>query len=116
MIQPGQTKWDYKHPVLAVRGMRPWRLFLWVKAIEAIAQLRPRALRRWAWHPEPKIRHAIRWYYRMGRRVWLHEMIGFFLRDDYRGADRTVAQYLGDTQDHEEEASRSVRAPKRVAA
>jgi len=42
--------------------------------------LRPKALLRWAWHPDPKIRHAIRWYYRMGRRVWIHELISFFFR------------------------------------
>lgn len=49
--------------------MPPWRLFVWVKLIEVVAQLRPRALLRWALHPDPKIRHAIRWYCRMGRRV-----------------------------------------------
>lgn len=116
VIQADATKWDYKHPVLGVAGMAPWRLFLWVKAIEAIAQLRPRALLRWAWHPEPKIRHAIRWYYRMGRRVWLHEMIGFFFRDRYRADGRTVADHFGDTQDHEEEASKPARRAPRALA
>lgn len=115
VILPDQTKWDYKHAVLAVNGMAPWRLFLWVKAIEAIAQLRPRALRRWAWHPEPKIRHAIRWYYRMGRRVWLHEVFSFLFRDRYRADGRTVAQLMGDVQDHEEEASVPARR-RRIAA
>lgn len=76
--QTDQTKWDYKHQVLAMTRMPPWRLFLWVKFIEAVVQLRPRALRRFLWNPDPKIRHAIRWYYRMGRRVWFHEMFGFF--------------------------------------
>jgi anaerobic magnesium-protoporphyrin IX monomethyl ester cyclase len=89
--------------------MTPVRLFLWVKLIEAIAQLRPRALLRWVWHPDPKIRHAIRWYYRMGRRVWLHEMTGFFFRDRVRDTGLTVADHLGAPQDHEEEASRVAR-------
>ncbi|MEI9850402.1 MAG: magnesium-protoporphyrin IX monomethyl ester anaerobic oxidative cyclase [Sphingomonas sp.] len=113
VVQDDLTKWDYKHQVLATAKLRPWQLFLMVKLIEACAQLRPRALRRWAWHPEPRIRHAIRWYYRMGRRVWLHEMIDFFLRDRVREQGRTLAAFLGAPQDHEEEASAVAR--RRVA-
>ena len=94
---------DYKHQVLAMMRMPPWRLFLWVKAIEAMAQLRPRSLRRWAWNPDPKIRHAIRWYYRMGRRVWFHEIFGFLFRDRVRPVAR-LEDFLGADQDREEEA------------
>ena len=106
VVQADKTKWDYKHQVLGLSLMPPWRLFLWVKLIEAVAQLRPRALLRWAWHPDPKIRHAIRWYYRMGRRVWIHEIAGFVFRDRRSDDGRTVADHLGAAQDHEEEASR----------
>ena len=114
VVQSDPTKWDYKHQVLGMAQMTPRRLFLWVKVIEAVAQLRPRALLWWAWHPDPKIRHAIRWYYRMGRRVWLHEVFGFFFRDHVRTDGRTVADHLGAPQDHEEEASRAVsRRPRR---
>jgi anaerobic magnesium-protoporphyrin IX monomethyl ester cyclase len=116
VVQPDKTKWDYKHQVLSMRRMPPWRLFLWVKLIEACAQLRPRALMRWAWHPDPKIRHAIRWYYRMGRRVWFHEIASFFLRDRYREDGRTVGDHLGAAQDHEEEASRVARRPRLQAS
>ncbi|MBW6524951.1 magnesium-protoporphyrin IX monomethyl ester anaerobic oxidative cyclase [Sphingomonas sp. RHCKR47] len=113
VVQADQTKWDYKHQVLGLTRMPPWRLFLWVKLIEAVAQLRPRAFRRWAWHPDPKIRHAIRWYYRMGRRVWLHEITDFLFRDRRSNDGRTVADLLGAAQDHEEEASR-VAARRKV--
>ncbi|HEX8666894.1 MAG TPA: magnesium-protoporphyrin IX monomethyl ester anaerobic oxidative cyclase [Allosphingosinicella sp.] len=116
VVQADKTKWDYKHQVLGMRRMPPWRLFLWVKLIEAAAQLRPRALRRWAWHPDPKIRHAIRWYYRMGRRVWLHEVASFLFRDRYRDDGRTVSDHLGQPQEHEEEASRVVRRPRKPDA
>jgi anaerobic magnesium-protoporphyrin IX monomethyl ester cyclase len=105
VVQLDQTKWDYKHQVLGMARLPPWRLFLWVKLIEAVAQIRPRALMRWIWHPDPKIRHAIRWYYRMGRRVWLHEVFSFLLRDRTRDSGQTVAHHLGAPQDHEEEAS-----------
>lgn len=104
IVQTDKTKWDYKHQVLAMQRIPPWRLFLWVKFIEAVVQLRPRALRRLFWNPDPKIRHAIRWYYRMGRRVWLYELFGFFYRDRTRTAGITVKQFLGAVQDNEEEA------------
>ena len=113
VVQADKTKWDYKHQVLGLSRMPPWRLFLWVKLIEAVAQLRPRALLRWAWHSDPKIRHAIRWYYRMGRRVWLHEVASFLFRDRWSSDGRTVADHLGAAQDHEEEASR-VAARRKV--
>lgn len=44
VIQADQTKWDYKHQVLATRHVPPWRVFLWVKAIEFVMQVRPKAL------------------------------------------------------------------------
>lgn len=104
IVQSDKTKWDYKHQVLAMAHMPPWRLLIWVKFIEAALQLRPRALRRWIWNPDPKIRHAIRWYYRMGRRVWIHEIVSFFITDNAKANDRTVGAFLGAPQDQEEEA------------
>ncbi len=109
IVQHDKTRWDYKHQVLGMTRMAPWRLFLWVKLIEAAAQLRPRALRRLLWNPDPKIRHAIRWYYRMGRRVWIHEIWRFLFHDRYRDEGQTLATFLGAPQDAEEEASRVVR-------
>jgi anaerobic magnesium-protoporphyrin IX monomethyl ester cyclase len=104
VVQLDKTKWDYKHQVLGMSHMPPWRLFLWVKFIEVAMQSRPRAIRRLLWNPEPKIRHAIRWYYRMGRRVWFHEMREFFFRDRTRPTGISVANFIGLAQDHEEEA------------
>jgi anaerobic magnesium-protoporphyrin IX monomethyl ester cyclase len=113
VVQPDFTRWDYKHQVLAGR-MPPWRLILWVKFIEAVAQLRPKALLRWAWNPDPKIRHAVRWYYRMGRRVWVHEVWQFIRAARPQRTGMTVAQMLGGPQDYEEEAS--TVAPRRREA
>lgn len=105
VIQLDQRKWDYKHQVLAMRRMPPWRVFLWVKFVEVAAQTRPRALLRLIWHPDPKIRHAIRWYYRMGRRVWFHEIVGFLFRDRRTAGEVTLEEMWGAAQDAEEEAS-----------
>lgn len=115
VIQMDQTKWDYKHQVLSTRYMRPWRVFLWVKMIEFIVQSRPKALWRLLTHPDPKIRHAQRWYYQMGRRVWFHEVFGFLFKDKHvRENFKTVGDFWGEPQDHEEEALiRPQRAPKK---
>lgn len=115
VVQADRTKWDYKHQVLGMAKMPPWRLFLWVKFIEVAMQTRPRALRRLLWNPEPKIRHAIRWYYRMGRRVWFHEMAGFFLRDRTGPSGTTVKTFIGSTQESEEEAMAVERSAQHAA-
>src|SRR5204862_522684 len=104
VVQPDRTKWDYKHQVRATEKLPPWRVFLWVKAIEAIAQLRPKALLRILFHPDAKIRHAIRWYYRMGRRVWFHEIRQFLLFDRPRNLGVPLVEFYGAPQEAEEEA------------
>jgi anaerobic magnesium-protoporphyrin IX monomethyl ester cyclase len=104
VIQTDQRRWDYKHQVLATRHLRPWQLIAWVKLIEVIVQLRPRALRRYIWHRDRKIRHGIRWYYRMGRRVWFHEIWNFLMRDSRARNGPTLVEFWGAPQDAEEEA------------
>jgi anaerobic magnesium-protoporphyrin IX monomethyl ester cyclase len=104
VVQLDRRRWDYKHQVLATRYMAPWRLIAWVKFIEAVVQLRPRSLRRVLCHRDPKIRHAMRWYYRMGRRVWLHEIWNFVFRDRRAKGGPTLAAFWGAALDTEEEA------------
>ena len=115
VIQPDQRRWDYKHQVLATRHMAPWRLILWVKCIEAIVQLRPKALLR-LFHHDRKIRHAQRWYTRMGRRVWPHEVLGFLFRDNRITNGPTLAQFWGAPQDAEEEAMASKQKERSIAS
>lgn len=104
IIQADQTKWDYKHQVLATRHVPPWRVFLWVKGMEFVMQTRPRALWRLISLRDAKIRHAQRWYYQMGRRVWFHEVFGFLFRDRRLKAGPSVEEFWGTTLEHEEEA------------
>ena len=54
--------------------MPPWRTFLWVKLIEVLVQARPKALRRTYCSPTGASAAGMRWYARIGRRVWLHEV------------------------------------------
>jgi anaerobic magnesium-protoporphyrin IX monomethyl ester cyclase len=95
VIQPDISKWDYKHQVLATRHLRPWRVLLWVKLIEAVMQLRPRALWRVLAHPDPPLRDAMRWYHRIGRRVWPYEIRSFLFRDQCRRTGPTLAEFWG---------------------
>src|SRR5262249_49328758 len=71
VIQDDVRRWDYKHQVLSTRHLSPWRMILWVKAIEALVQLRPKAIWRTFFQRDLRLRHAMRWYAKMGRRVWL---------------------------------------------
>jgi len=104
VIQLDQKKWDYKHQVLATRHVPPWRVLAWVKGIEIAMQLRPRSLRRLFAHPDRPIRDCIKWYYRVGRRVWFHEIRGFLARDRRVRNGPTLQEFWGEPQDAEENA------------
>lgn len=95
VIQLDQRRWDYKHQVLANRFVPAWRTFFTIKLIEVLVQVRPKALRRTLWHPDPTARHGMRWYARMGRRVWLHEIACFLFRDRRTSRGPTLAAYWG---------------------
>lgn len=112
VIEPDLSRWDYKHQVLDVPAVPPWRVFLWVKLIEMVLQLRPRALWRTHLHPDRQIRHAMRWYTRMGRRVVWREALRF-LRGGRMKNGPSVAQFWGAEEALPEEAMD--RAP-RIAA
>ena len=104
VIQTDQTKWDYKHQVLSTKHVPPWRVFLWVKLIEFIMQARPKALIRLFTLKDPKIRHAHRWYYQMGRRVWFHEVFGFFFRDKRLNKGPSLQEFWGESLEAHEES------------
>ncbi|HVI29964.1 magnesium-protoporphyrin IX monomethyl ester anaerobic oxidative cyclase [Hansschlegelia sp.] len=113
VIQTDRRKWDYKHQVLATRHMPPWRTLLWFKFTEVVLQARPKALFRTYLHPDRGLRHAMRWYSQMGRRVWPYEILSF-LRDPLTRNGPTVRQLWGDPQDAEEESMAARRAERRV--
>ncbi len=111
VIQTDQRRWDYKHQVLETRHMSPLRVFLWQKAIEAIVQGRPKALIRTYFNRDPAQSHGMRWYARMGRRVWLSEIRDFFRRDIRIENGPTLASFWGAPDDEREE---SMAVPPRV--
>jgi anaerobic magnesium-protoporphyrin IX monomethyl ester cyclase len=113
VIQTDQRRWDYKHQVLACSRMPPWRVILWVKTIEVLVQARPKAIWRVLFNRDPAARHGMRWYARMGRRVWFHEWWNFFFRDRRTTRGRTLGEFWGRPQEHEEVPLRIVRRGKR---
>ncbi len=110
VIQLDQRLWDYKHQVLESRRMPPWRVYLWVKLVELIVQTRPRALWRTFFNPDRAMSHGMRWYTRMGRRVWFHEMRNFLFNDRRVTNGPTLRQFWGAPQDRHEVPVRIVRA------
>ncbi len=109
IMQPNRRLWDYKHQVLATRHIAPWRLFLWAKTIEAVMQLRPRALWRLLTLKDHKLRHGARWYYRVGRGVWPHELWHFLFRERRLKNGPTLEAFWGAPQDAEEYALRPIK-------
>lgn len=106
VIQLDQKKWDYKHQVLSTSHMKPWRVILWVKAIELVMQLRPKSLWRLYTHHDRPIRDCIRWYYQVGRRVLFFEIGNYLFRERQKHvADGpTLEEFWGAPQDAEENA------------
>jgi anaerobic magnesium-protoporphyrin IX monomethyl ester cyclase len=78
IILTDQRKWDYKHQVISTKYLKPSTVILYVKLIEIIMQTRPNAVKRLLFHKEARLRSAMRWYTRIGRRVWFYELYQFF--------------------------------------
>ncbi|MEZ5776168.1 MAG: magnesium-protoporphyrin IX monomethyl ester anaerobic oxidative cyclase [Hyphomicrobiaceae bacterium] len=104
VIQTDQRRWDYKHQVLENRALAPWQGFLLVKLIEVAMQARPKALWRTYLQRDRAARAGMRWYARIGRRVWLHEVSSFLFRDRRIKDGPTLEAFLGRPQEAEEEA------------
>lgn len=77
IIQLDQTKWDYKHQILEANHLKSWQVILYVKLIELMMQARPKAIVRWLFHKDKRLRKAMSWYNNIGRRVWFYELFQF---------------------------------------
>lgn len=94
VVQPDLRRWDYKHQVLATRHLAPWRVFLWVKFIEVALQARPRALARTYLSRDAEYAHGMRWYVRIGRKVWFHELADFLFGSRPAATGLTLSGFL----------------------
>jgi anaerobic magnesium-protoporphyrin IX monomethyl ester cyclase len=112
VIQTNRERWDYKHQVLATRHLAPWQVIAWVKMTELVLQMRPRAIWRTYFQRDAKLRDAMQWYTRMGRRVWPFEIKNFLLRDRRTETGPTVEEMWGRPQEHEEQSMVVLRKPR----
>lgn len=85
----------------------------WFKFTEMILQGRPKAIWRTWFQRDRRLRHAMRWYTRMGRRVWPYEIRNFmFSRRMPHGP--TLAEFWGAPQDAEEQSMAATRPERAV--
>jgi anaerobic magnesium-protoporphyrin IX monomethyl ester cyclase len=74
-------------------------------------QLRPKAIMRTLLNGDEDFLHAMRWYVRMGRRVWFHEVFEFLKLGRLKHGP-TLREFSGDSlQDRENAHSRKRRIP-----
>ncbi|MBD81084.1 MAG: magnesium-protoporphyrin IX monomethyl ester cyclase [Crocinitomicaceae bacterium] len=78
IILDDQSLWDYKHQVLETPYVKPWKVILLVKLMEVLMQIRPKAIGRWLFHRDRRLRKAMFWYNNIGKRVWFFELYQFF--------------------------------------
>lgn len=113
VLQWDLRRWDYKHQVLNARGVPPWRVFMWFKTIEVLMQARPKAIARTLFHADSDVKHAMRWYTRIGRRVLFSEVFEFLFKVRPRGIGPTLREFMGSTLANREYAL--TKAPRGVA-
>jgi anaerobic magnesium-protoporphyrin IX monomethyl ester cyclase len=77
---------------------------MWVKSIEVIMQLRPKAVIRNLFGKDNRVCHAMRWYTKMGRRVWLHEIAEFVFKVRFSETILTLKDFWGESLHEKEEA------------
>ncbi len=95
VIETDQSRWDYRHQLLASRHLPPWLIFWLVKYMELVVHLRPRALRRVLAHPDKEVRGWLRWCFWNSSRVWRAE-IAEHLRGLFRARRKvTLAAWFG---------------------
>ena len=111
VIQADQAKWDYRHQVLTTRHLRPWQVFAWVKLLELILHLRPRALRRLLWHPDRELRRSLRWCFRRSARVWLDEVHDFLFRTRFLRSSISLAEFWSRSRPRPGASARRRRQP-----
>ena len=110
VVRDDLRQWDYKHQVLETKRVPPWRVFMWVKFIEVALQARPKALWRVLFHRDLHVRHGMRWYSRMGRRVWFGE-VWEFMQTRLMRSGPVLEAYWGLKSHDPEEALEVRRAP-----
>ena len=91
IVQLDQSKWDYRHQVLAQKHLRPWQLFLAVKWLELRFHLTPGRLWSMLRDRDRMRRRQRSWVYRHIALVWLAEVLEFLFRTSFARRPVTLA-------------------------
>ena len=83
IVEPDQSRWDYRHQVLAQESLRPWQLFLAVKWLELRFHLRVGRIRSLLRDRDRFRRRQRSWVYRHVAMVWLAEVFEFLFRASF---------------------------------
>ena len=66
-------------------------------------------------HPDADFRHAMRWYTRVGRRVWFHEVAEFLFHTRLLKAGIVLREFLGHSLAQREYVLAKAPRPKAAA-
>jgi anaerobic magnesium-protoporphyrin IX monomethyl ester cyclase len=80
LVEVDQSRWDYRHQVLAEAGIRPWQLFLAVKWLELWFHLRPGKAWSVLTERDASRRRQLVWCARHTGLVWFAEVVEFIVR------------------------------------
>jgi anaerobic magnesium-protoporphyrin IX monomethyl ester cyclase len=89
-VEDDQWKWDYRHQVVAVKGLTPGQLFLGVKLVELVYHLHPRRLWRVLTARDRRLRQQLRYAYWHITGVYWYEVVEFV--KGWLGAGRSPPQ------------------------
>ena len=92
IVQLDQSKWDYRHQILAQKHLRPWQLFLAAKWLELRFHLTPRRLWSMLRGGNPSVRRQRLWVFRHVSVVWLAEVFEFLLKTSFAREPMTFAE------------------------
>jgi anaerobic magnesium-protoporphyrin IX monomethyl ester cyclase len=94
-VEDDQWKWDYRHQVVAVKGLTPGQLFFGVKLVELLYHLHPRRLWRVLAAPDRALRRHLRFAYGHITGVYCYEVFEFLKSRLTRQRSRTSRHRSG---------------------
>ncbi len=95
IVQLDQSKWDYRHQILAQKHLRPWQLLLAAKWLELRFHLTPGRVWSMLGGGDRLTRRHRRWVFRHVSVVWLAEVFEFLFKTTFASEPVTFAELTG---------------------
>jgi anaerobic magnesium-protoporphyrin IX monomethyl ester cyclase len=113
VAQEDQSCWDYRHQVMHEKSLRPWQLFLAVKALELAFHLRPRILWRMLANGGWRMRWQRLWTQLHITMVWWGEVCEYIFKTRFARKPKPLRNWMGPTE-HTCEDAGAPPPPSRV--